>query len=546
MAQIINDPSTTCTCSASGTGSDQVVISCNNACPENAMPTGATTWFDTTTLAPFTNAAGGTPVCAQTALDPPVIAGMAGAVWAPRTGCDVSGQITLVSHSDGLACPADHPCTLPAGGQAGFIGAPCPGGSCNVDFGFGVVVPDFLVAVDCSVLGFGDFCEDLMVTSTTITGEGTASVTLDSSGAGSLAPGHVELATRAFQNGDPFSLKMANPTPANLVVNWAAKTCTIDESLSTVTVAQGSHSFTLDATLHLSGLLFNQPPTANAGADQTVECTSTTGTTVHLDGSASTDPDSNIKWYTWRAGPRLNDPLISSGPSPAADAIQTASTASYTLRVSDAFGALDDDSTSVKVEDTTPPTVGDVSLTPSCLWPPNHKYVRFRLGDEIATDVSDACDAAPVVRVVNVVSSQPDNGRGDGNSTGDILFGPGGFCVRSERTGGDKAGRTYTATIAVTDASGNATLRNVALHVPHAGGHECPALAPSEFLADEDVAGLCSFPEPLVVKRVGPTGAPASDLGLGAGCSAVRGTPSAFLLVVGASLALGRRRRRRR
>ena len=546
MVQLMNDPSATCSCTAAGTASDRVVISCNNSCTENAMPAGATTWFDTSTLSPFTNAAGGTPVCAQTAIDPPVVAGVAGAVWAPRTACDVSGQITLVSRSEGLACPADHPCMRPVGGQAGFIGTPCPGQNCNVDFGFGVALDDFFVDVDCSVLGFGDFCEDLAVTSTTITGEGTASVALNSAGAGSLATGQVDLASRAFQNGQPFSFKMTNPTPTSIVVNWAAKTCVIDEQLSTVRVAQGSDSITLDATLHLAGTLVNQPPTANAGADHTFECTSASGTTVHLDGSGSTDPDSNITWYTWRAGPRLADPLISAGSNPAADAVQTASTASYTLRVSDEFGALDDDSVTASVVDTTPPTIASVSLTPSCLWPPNHKYVLFRLGEEITAGVSDACDAAPVVQVVNVVSSQPDNGRGDGNSKNDVIFGPGGFCVRSEREGGDMAGRTYIVTISATDGAGNETTHDVALRVPHSAFGGCPALPPSQFISDRDVADLCSFPEPLVVNRpVAPPLLPVQDSLADVGCSAAGGTPVGGLMV-GMAAALAVRRRRRR
>ncbi|MFL6486078.1 MAG: PKD domain-containing protein, partial [Nitrososphaera sp.] len=39
----------------------------------------------------------------------------------------------------------------------------------------------------------------------------------------------------------------------------------------------------------------NQKPTANAGSDQTVN----EGDTVHLDGSASTDPDGTIASYSW-------------------------------------------------------------------------------------------------------------------------------------------------------------------------------------------------------------------------------------------------------
>ena len=43
----------------------------------------------------------------------------------------------------------------------------------------------------------------------------------------------------------------------------------------------------------LAGSLVNQPPTATAGADQTVVCTSTAGASFTLNGSA-TDPHENV------------------------------------------------------------------------------------------------------------------------------------------------------------------------------------------------------------------------------------------------------------
>jgi hypothetical protein len=550
MVRIAVNPDAMCHCMPSDT--ERMFMQCNAPCSEDVMPAGATTWLDPVTSNPYTNAAGDTPVCANAAIDPPVISGLAGAVFAPRSGCDVSGQVALVSHSDGLNCPADKPCTLPAGGTTGFVGAPCPGGTCNVDFGFDFSVSDFLVDVDCGILGF-DFCDDLTVTDVTVTGEGTASMALDSSGAGSLGRGDVQLASRAFQNGEPFSIQTTNPTATSIVVDWNAKTCTVEQSLPNVTISEGDNSVSFDVIAHLSGRIFNQPPTARTGADQTLECTSFDGSGVMLDGSGSTDPDDNITWYTWRTGIHFDDPILSSSPDPVAETVQPLGTHVYSLRVFDAFAIMSESSTSVKVVDTTPPAIASITLTPNCLWPPNHKYVRFRLGDEIATDVSDVCDAAPVVRVVNVVSSQPDNGPGDGNTKNDVIFGPGGFCVRSERDGGDMAGRTYVATISATDGSGNATLRDVELHVPHSGGGECPSLPSSQFISDQDAADLCSFPQPLVVSRAIATGAPtpgpaAWSLLVGGGCSsAARGTRPSTILVVGvAAAALVRRRRRRR
>lgn len=552
MVRIAVNPDATCHCSASRT--QRMALECNAPCTENPMPDDATTWTDE--QGPYTNAAGDTPVCANAAIDPPVISGLAGAVFAPRSGCDVSGQVALVSRSDGLDCSADDPCTRPAGGIAGFIGAPCPGGACNVDFGFDLSVNDFDVDVDCGILGF-DFCEDFSVTDVTVTGVGTTHVALDSSGAGSLGRGDVQLASRSFQNGDAFSIQTTNPTPTSIVVNWAARTCMIDQSLPNITISQDDNSFSFDATAHLSGTIVNQPPTARAGPDQTLECTSFDGAQVTLDGSGSTDPDDNISWYTWRTGIHFNDAVLSSSPDPVTQTIQPLGTQSYSLRVFDAFASMSESSTSATVVDTTPPTIASVALTPSCLWPPNHKYVRFRLGEEIATDVSDICDAAPVVQVVNVVSSQPDNSQGDGNTKNDVIFGPGGFCVRSEREGGDMAGRTYVVSISATDGSGNVTPRDVVLHVPHSGGGECPALPPSQFIPEEDVADQCSFPDPFVAgsaRTAAATGAGPWDVtrsvravqALASGGCSTAATPGtgAFVLVAASALILLRRRHR--
>jgi hypothetical protein len=60
----------------------------------------------------------------------------------------------------------------------------------------------------------------------------------------------------------------------------------------------------------------NSKPIARAGADQTItltECHGDSGVTL-LDGSSSTDPDGNLKTYTWRRvsgrhGPRLKNPI---------------------------------------------------------------------------------------------------------------------------------------------------------------------------------------------------------------------------------------------
>ena len=94
----------------------------------------------------------------------------------------------------------------------------------------------------------------------------------------------------------------------------------------------------------------NDPPTADAGPDQTVPEKST----VTLDGSNSSDPDDGIKSYLWKqvAGPSvsLSDPQAVqptfTSPSVAGN---TSISLTFELTVTDFGGLLDTDTTVVNV-----------------------------------------------------------------------------------------------------------------------------------------------------------------------------------------------------
>lgn len=111
--------------------------------------------------------------------------------------------------------------------------------------------------------------------------------------------------------------------------------------------------------------------------------------------------------------------------------------------------------------DSVPPAL-TLTATPTTLWPANHKLVRV----QVTASATDAVDAAPAIEFVSATSSEPDDGRGDGNTTGDIVqLDAYTFLLRAERAGGG-SGRVYTLTYRATDATGNSSLASVQVLVP--------------------------------------------------------------------------------
>jgi predicted extracellular nuclease len=128
-----------------------------------------------------------------------------------------------------------------------------------------------------------------------------------------------------------------------------------------------------------------------------------------------------------------------------------------------AFRSSDHDAVLVDLDscDEIAPTL-DVSVTPDRLWPPNHKYVRV----EATALADDNFDPTPEVELVSVVSNEPDNGPGDGNTTDDVVIvDQDTFRLRAERAGAG-SGRVYTVTYRATDACGNSTTESATVTVP--------------------------------------------------------------------------------
>ncbi len=97
-----------------------------------------------------------------------------------------------------------------------------------------------------------------------------------------------------------------------------------------------------------------------------------------------------------------------------------------------------------------------LSLSPTRLWPPNHKMQTI----SATVAAEDRCDSAPDIRLVSIASNQPEDapGLGDGSTAPDIDSATYGaddrsFGVRAERDGSRQ--RVYTVVYSATDESGN-------------------------------------------------------------------------------------------
>src|SRR5262249_35940333 len=318
-------------------------------------------------------------------------------VFGRRTTCAVTGTAHVEVGDESKNPHAE--------GIVQFAGTPCPGASCAVGMQYQLTIDP---------VTFGNFFHSETFHDLGGVGETSAGneARLSPSGDGSFARDAAAVSAQGRRASQLNGLATTNDDPVDVNVGWdqPAPTCRVngrligsvdpelkrcenagpdankicqtdadcaqDDACSDKVcncLAQGDTDLAL--SLDVSGDILNQPPTADAGPDQTVECATAAVTNIVLDATASSDPDGNIALYSWTLGSRTG-PLV--GFDPRSHVEQALGSQTYVLRVIDALAQADEASTEVTVADRLPPVVSCSVSTP-VINKTNHTLVNVGL-----------------------------------------------------------------------------------------------------------------------------------------------------------------------
>lgn len=437
-------------------------------CAQNGIPPEDCNIDDCLPFVAATNLAGSEPICVAHASDAPKA--LAFQLFGRRSTCTVEGLTEIEVGEDGRE-PKQQPITR---GSIEIFGGPCPGEECVV----GLTTQFALNPITFAVR----FASDPTFNGLLESGNSSLTAgTVSAAGVGTLAPQTTVNVGRGQRGSNKKAFLGSNEDPLAFTVDWSGFTCSLAGNLAGAVDGEsvegscegdagvaclrdspdcdgvgGPCNLPADpqsmvVAVAVEGALVNQPPTADAGADQTVECTSPDGAAFELDGSQSFDPDGpDIRIISWREGSRV-------GPEVGFDrllvlhgTLGVGESQTYVLRIIDGFAQADEDTASAAVVDTTPP---DVFCNTSVVVPPN-KPATF------TATATDVCTADAIVPALDDVDCFKINGAGKtiDKKCNVTVNGP---TLTIDKTGGVGTHIAWTATAA--DPTGN--VREVACEV---------------------------------------------------------------------------------
>lgn len=355
-----------------------------------------------------------------------------------RSTCNVMGDVIIDTN---LEVDNDEK-VEPAQGVVEFIGEPCPGQNCNIGmfsridevgtFSFGGFF-GFASTKISNIRAIGSSLSTAMVNP-----DGTA--TFDNtlaSGRGrrrDLLKGGIET------NDESKALVAINTDPIDVNVDWTGLggSCMVDGAL----LGQIENS---DASVsaRLEGEIVNEPPSAHAGGDRTVECTSPAGAMVTLDATGSTDPQDNIVVTQWRLG-ELTGPELGALQE-VVQVPQALGTEDYVVNVMDDFWQISTDIATVRVVDTSTP---EISCNAPATIDPTDAPISFTA---TATDVCDASLSSPSIAAFDCFTLTKKGKRIDKTDSCEVALD--GDTITILDSGG--VGDVISWTVNLSDASGN-------------------------------------------------------------------------------------------
>lgn len=330
-------------------------VTAPNLPPGSSCTCGVTTYptrGDDTCSAPCLDPSG---ICVVAGLDPdppapdPVQVGL----FAPITICNVDGSATIdVSGHTPITQPKVR-------GVVQIIGHPCPNDFCQVGISYVLKADD--IEFDSGTI----FASDPKFVDLSLSGASTPlAINLGPffppNDLGALPANSAFTTGTLRRSGSSTPIKASGRNTQELGVNvdWVNGTCKLDGPLGGQfggDAADGTLDLQID--VHLPGVLVNQPPRPNAGANRTVECTSPQGAAVTLDASGSSDPDNNIAFYVWRRGSADGAQIGTPSPNPVVTTQQALGDTTYFVQVVDSLFSADSASVKVTVADTTAPVI---------------------------------------------------------------------------------------------------------------------------------------------------------------------------------------------